>query len=36
MQNAVNEIINGKNRLIIEKVQEDRVRIMDVEDYPGD
>ena len=36
MQNAVNEIINGNYRLIIEKVQEDRVRIMDVEDYLGD
>ena len=36
MQNAVNEIINGKNRLIIEKIQEGRVCILDVEDYHGD
>ena len=33
MQNAVNEIINGNYRLIIEKVQEDSVRIMGMEDY---
>jgi plasmid maintenance system killer protein len=26
----------GNYRLIVEKVQEDRVRIMDVEDYHGD
>lgn len=28
--------LTGNYRLIIEKVQEDRVRIMDVEDYHGD
>ena len=36
MQNAVNEIINGNYRLIIEKIQEDRVRILDVDDYHCD
>ncbi len=28
--------LTGNYRLIIEKVEEDRVRIMDVEDYHGD
>jgi len=28
--------LTGNYRLIIEKVQEDKVRIMDVEDYHGD
>ena len=28
--------LTGNYRLIIEKVQEDRVRILDVEDYHGD
>lgn len=28
--------LTGNYRLIMEKVQEDRVRIMDVEDYHGD
>ena len=28
--------LTGNYRLIIEKVQDDRVRIMDVEDYHGD
>ena len=28
--------LTGNHRLIIEKVEEDRVRIMDVEDYHGD
>lgn len=29
-------VLTGNFRLTIEKVQEDRVRIMDVEDYHGD
>ena len=28
--------LTGNYRLIIEKIQEDRVRILDVEDYHGD
>jgi len=28
--------LTGNYRLIIEKVQDDKVRIMDVEDYHGD
>jgi proteic killer suppression protein len=28
--------LTGNYRLVIEKVQEDKVRIMDVEDYHGD
>jgi toxin HigB-1 len=29
-------ILTGNYRLIIEKIQEDRIRIVDVEDYHGD
>jgi len=28
--------LTGNYRLVVEKVQEDKVRIMDVEDYHGD